>query len=177
MLLSQTMGNSNLRQQREFPDGAGALHLPRSSGGRWARPAGQKARRLSHLRCSSLKRWNRRRDGSSLPNSGTSSKWEVSYSVRPSYALGWRQVQRTCTCIILRMAEETVNLLFSKLFQVRYHFKQCFYPKRWEIRICDSKENFPMVQVHCTCRGPAAYAGSVRQDKDSGGSRSSGARP
>ena len=48
------MGNSSLRQQREFPDGAGVLHLPQSgcvsrarpagqkkSGVRWARPAGQ----------------------------------------------------------------------------------------------------------------------------------------
>ena len=43
ILPSQTMGNSNLRQQREFPDGAGALHLPRSSCVSWARPAGQKA--------------------------------------------------------------------------------------------------------------------------------------
>ena len=148
------------------------------------------ARRLSLLRSSSLKRWNRRRDGSSLPNSGTSSKWEVSYSVRPSYALGWRQVQRTCTTIILRIAE-IVNIPFSKPFHVRYHFYLFFHPKRWEIRVCDSKENFPMVQVHCTCRGPAAYAGPVRQDKKerrtlgpsgrtkffSGGSRSFVARP
>ena len=144
------MGNSNLRQQREFPDGAGALHLPQSGCVSRARPAGQKARlarqilrRLSLLRSSSLKRWNRRRDETSLHNSGTSSKWGISYSVRPSYALGWRQVQRTCTTIILRMAEETVNLPFSKPFQVRYHFNLFFYPKRWEIRICDSKENFP----------------------------------
>ena len=156
------MGNSSLRQQREFPDGAGALHLPRSSGVRWARPAGQKAcparqilRRLSLLRSSSLKRWNRRRDGTSLYDSWTSSKWGVSYSVRPSYALGWRQVQRTCTTIILRIAG-IVNIPFSKPFQVRYHFYLLFHPKRWEIRICDSKENFPMVQVHCTCRSPAA---------------------
>ncbi len=28
--------------KENFPEGAGALHLPRSSGGRWARPAGQK---------------------------------------------------------------------------------------------------------------------------------------
>ena len=41
------------------------------------------------------------------------------------------------------MAEETVNLPFSKPFQVRYHFNLFFYPKRWEIRICGSKENFP----------------------------------
>ena len=79
------MGNSNLRQQREFPDGAGALHLPRSSGGRWD-------------------------------------------------------------------SKHTI----LKLLQVRYHFNLFFYPKRWEIRVCDSKENFPMVQVHCTCRSPAA---------------------
>ena len=153
------------------------MHLPQSGCVSRARPAGQKARlarqkpvrqdnvflrRLSLLRSSSLKRWNRRRDETSLHNSGTSSKWGISYSVRPSYALGWRQVQRTCTTIILRIAEnkiihtETVNLLFSKLLQVRYHFNLFFYPKRWEIRICVSKENFPMVQVHCTCRSPAA---------------------
>ncbi len=38
------MGNSNLRQQREFPDDAGALHLPQSGCVSRARPAGQKAR-------------------------------------------------------------------------------------------------------------------------------------
>ena len=37
-------GKFEFAKQREFPDGAGALHLPRSSGVRWARPAGQKAR-------------------------------------------------------------------------------------------------------------------------------------
>ena len=66
----------------------------------------------------------------------------VSYFVRPSYALGWRQVHRTCTDLILRMAE-IINILFTKPLQVRYYFNLFFYPKRWEIRICVSKENFP----------------------------------
>ena len=77
------MGNSILRQQREFPDGAGALHLPQSGcvsrarpAGQKARPAGQRLRRLSHLRCSSLKRWNRRRDGTNLYNNGTTQSGE-----------------------------------------------------------------------------------------------------
>ena len=67
---------------------------------------------------------------------------EISYSVRPSYALGWRQVQRTCTDLILRIAE-IVNLVFSQLFQVQYDFKLFPCTKWWEIRICGSKENFP----------------------------------
>ena len=44
ILPSQTMGNSNLHQQREFPDGAGALHLPQSGCVSRARLARQKIR-------------------------------------------------------------------------------------------------------------------------------------
>ena len=41
-------------------------------------------------------------------------KWGVSYSVRPSSALGWRQVQRTCTDLILRIAASAQQMDYPK---------------------------------------------------------------
>ena len=78
------MGNSNLRQQREFPGGcrciapaAVRLRKPGPSG-RTKKPAwlGKAPRRLSLLRSSSLKRWNRRRDETSLYNRWTTQSGE-----------------------------------------------------------------------------------------------------
>ena len=122
-------------------------------------------RRLSHLRCSSLKRWNRRRDETSLHNSGTSSKWGISYSVRPSYALGWRQVQRTCTDLILRMATSAQQRDYQK-WGISYSVRPS-YALGWRqmqrtctdliLRIAENKiihtETVNFTILH-TCSGP-----------------------
>ena len=43
---------------------------------------------------------------------------------------------------------EIVKLLFTKVFQLQYNSNLFSYPKRWEIRICVSKENFPAGAMH-----------------------------
>ena len=105
--LYQTVENLNLRKQREFSGGCRclapavvqrrrwavrrtkkeALHLPWSSGDAGLSAGQSFLRRLSLLRSSSLKRWNRRRDGTSHCNSRTFHVWN--FALRATKLRAW----------------------------------------------------------------------------------------